>query len=61
MSNPLLALRHEIDRIDNAMHALLVERGALLEYNTGSWRLPHPVIRLLSAYRRAEAMQPAEE
>lgn len=40
---------------------LLVERGALLEYNTGSWRLPHPVIRMLSAYRRAEAMQPAEE
>jgi hypothetical protein len=32
----------------------LVEQGALLEYNTGSWRLPHPVVRLLSGYRRAE-------
>jgi hypothetical protein len=32
----------------------LVERGALLEYNTGSWRLPHPVVKLLSGYVRAE-------
>jgi energy-coupling factor transporter ATP-binding protein EcfA2 len=31
----------------------LVEGGALLEYNTGSWRLPHPVVTLLRAYRRA--------
>lgn len=34
---------------------MLVERGALLEYNTGSWRLPHPVITLLQGYQRAAA------
>ncbi|MBC7604130.1 MAG: ATP-binding protein [Ramlibacter sp.] len=33
----------------------LVDGGALLEYNTGSWRKPHPVVKLLTAYRRAEA------
>lgn len=39
---------------------LLVERGALLEYNTGSWRLPHPVVTLLQGYQRAAAApQPA--
>ncbi len=32
----------------------LVEGGALLEYNNGSWRHPHPVIRLLHAYKQAE-------
>jgi energy-coupling factor transporter ATP-binding protein EcfA2 len=32
----------------------LVEGGALLEYNNGSWRQPHPVIRLLPGYQRAE-------
>ncbi|MFD2234599.1 hypothetical protein [Phaeospirillum tilakii] len=31
----------------------LVEGGALLEYNSGSWRQPHPVVRLLPAYLRA--------
>ncbi|MEK8024775.1 ATP-binding protein [Pseudaquabacterium rugosum] len=34
---------------------MLVERSALLEYNTGSWRLPHPVITLLQGYQRAAA------
>lgn len=38
----------------------LVEFGALLEYNTGSWRKPHPVIRLLPGYRDAEARHAAE-
>lgn len=33
----------------------LVEGGALLEYNSGSWRQPHPVVRLLPAYLRAAA------
>ena len=33
----------------------LVDGGALLEYNMGSWRQPHPVVRLLPAYRKAEA------
>ena len=37
---------------------LLVERGALLEYNTGSWRLPHPVVTLLQGYQRAAAAPP---
>lgn len=37
----------------------LVEFGALLEYNTGSWRQPHPVLRLLPGYRDAEALQQA--
>jgi energy-coupling factor transporter ATP-binding protein EcfA2 len=31
----------------------LVEGGALLEYNNGSWRHPHPVVRLLHGYIRA--------
>jgi hypothetical protein len=33
---------------------------ALLEYNDGSWRRSHPVIRTLEGYRRAEAALPAE-
>lgn len=32
----------------------LVDGGALLEYNAGGWRLPHPVLRLLPAFQRAE-------
>lgn len=36
----------------------LVEGGALLEYNNGSWRQPHPVVRLLAAYQRAETAPP---
>lgn len=35
--------------------SMLVERGALLEYNTGSWRLPHPVVTLLPGFQRAVA------
>jgi hypothetical protein len=31
----------------------LIEFGALLEYNTGSWRQPHPVVTLLPGYRQA--------
>lgn len=31
----------------------LVEGGALLEYNNGSWRHPHPVVKLLQGYSRA--------
>jgi hypothetical protein len=34
---------------------MLVERGALLEYNSGSWQQPHPVIKLLYGYRKAQA------
>lgn len=30
----------------------LVEKGALLEYNTGSWRQPHPVLTLLTGYTK---------
>ena len=33
----------------------LVDGGALLEYNTGRWRQPHPVVRLLPGYKKAEA------
>jgi hypothetical protein len=33
---------------------------ALLEYNDGSWRRSHPVIRTLEGYRRAEAAPQAE-
>ena len=32
----------------------LVERGALLEYNNGTWRQPHPVVKLLYGYKQAE-------
>lgn len=32
----------------------LVDGGALLEYNMGTWRQPHPVVRLLPGYRKAE-------
>lgn len=31
----------------------LVGRGALLEYNAGSWRLTHPVVRTLAGYAAA--------
>jgi hypothetical protein len=33
---------------------------ALLEYNDGTWRRSHPVIRTLEGYRRAAATLPAE-
>ncbi len=33
----------------------LLSNLALLEYNNGSWRRPHPVVRLLEGYRRAES------
>ena len=33
---------------------------ALLEYNDGTWRRSHPVIRTLEGYRRAAASSPAE-
>lgn len=33
---------------------------ALLEYNDGTWRRSHPVIRTLEGYRRATAASPAE-
>ncbi len=33
----------------------LVDRGALLEYNEGSWRLCHPAIRTLVGYQRIVA------
>jgi hypothetical protein len=32
---------------------------ALLEYNDGTWRRSHPVIRTLEGYRRAAAAAPA--
>lgn len=35
--------------------ARLVEGGALLEYNTGSWRMPHPVVKLLRGFQDAQA------
>ncbi len=37
----------------------LVERGALLEYNNGSWRQPHPVVKLLHGYQKAEQARAA--
>lgn len=37
----------------DALITRLVEFGALLEYNTGSWRQPHPVVTLLSGYHAA--------
>ncbi len=33
---------------------------ALLEYNDGTWRRSHPVIRTLEGYRRAAAASPTE-
>ena len=39
----------------NDMITRLVDGGALLEYNTGRWRQPHPVVRLLPGYKKAEA------
>ncbi|WP_338846020.1 hypothetical protein V8J88_19990 [Massilia sp. W12] len=32
----------------------LIEEGALLEYNTGSWRQAHPVLRLLHPFKLAQ-------
>ena len=37
----------------------LVERGALLEYNNGTWRQPHPVVKLLYGYKKAEQARAA--
>jgi hypothetical protein len=39
----------------------LVEFGALLEYNTGSWRKPHPVVTLLPGYHAASSVAGAVE
>ena len=33
----------------------LLHRLALLEYNDGSWRRSHPVVRLLEGYQNAQA------
>ena len=44
---------------DEAVRRLLY-RLALLEYNDGTWRRSHPVIRTLEGYRRAAASLPAE-
>lgn len=33
----------------------LIDRGALLEYNEGSWRQSHPCIRTLAGYKHAQA------
>lgn len=38
----------------SAIITKLVESGALLEYNSGSWRQPHPVVKLLHGYKKAE-------
>jgi energy-coupling factor transporter ATP-binding protein EcfA2 len=35
----------------------LVERGALLEYNAGSWRQTHPVVRELAGYQYAASIE----
>lgn len=35
----------------------LVERGALLEYNAGSWRQTHPVVRSLAGYQYAASIE----
>ncbi len=44
---------------DNTIERL-IEGAALLQYNRGSWQVPHPVVKLLPGYRRAEtAARPA--
>lgn len=47
------------DGVSDAINKL-VEEGALLEYNSGSWRQPHPVLRLLYGYQQAEAAAAAD-
>ncbi len=39
----------------------LLNNLALLEYNDGSWRRPHPAVRTLEGYRRAELLAAASE
>ncbi len=43
----------------SAIITKLVERGALLEYNNGTWRQPHPVVKLLYGYKKAEQARAA--
>ncbi len=57
MSNPLLALRHEIDRIDNAMHALLVERGDVVARVIEAKRAAGDVGSAFRPDREAELMR----
>ncbi len=57
MSNSLLALRHEIDRIDNAMHALLVERGDVVARVIEAKRAAGDVGSAFRPDREAELMR----
>lgn len=41
----------------NDMLADLVDKGALLEYNAGSWRQSHPIVRTLAGYRYAASIE----
>ena len=59
-----LLLRIDTDDLhagyDERMRRLLY-RLALMEYNDGSWRRSHPVVRTLAGYLRAEPIDPAAE
>jgi len=44
----------------NEMLAELVENGALLEYNAGSWRQTHPVVQTLAGYAYAAELLDAQ-
>ncbi|MFN7321551.1 MAG: chorismate mutase [Methylobacterium sp.] len=57
MSSPLLALRHEIDRIDNAIHALLVERGDVVARVIEAKRAAGDVGSAFRPDREAELMR----
>lgn len=57
MLNPLLALRHEIDRIDNEMHALLVARGDVVARVIEAKRAAGDVGSAFRPDREAELMR----
>jgi energy-coupling factor transporter ATP-binding protein EcfA2 len=44
---------HPDNKGPGAMITKLLERNALLEYNHGTWRQPHPVVKLLYGYQKA--------
>jgi stage V sporulation protein SpoVS len=48
-----MAAESEVHGGNNERTRRLLYRLALLEYNDGSWRCPHPAVKLLDGYKKA--------